>query len=177
MMLNRVILVGYAGQQRELRYFKNGKILCKFPIVVYSLSDTSETLLEYIDLELWNQTAKLAAQYVPKGREIAIVGSLKFSTWKDRKTGKSRESAIVLVSQLHLLGTFMKFAKHFTEQVDINEYKESYQDIDYQDYQDDLYEDCHQPYDEYDTSIECGYSDDIDYGYLDDLNNIYEHLY
>jgi single-strand DNA-binding protein len=176
-MLNRVILVGYAGQQPQLRYFKSGKILCKFPIVVQSFSDTGETVLEYIDLELWNQTAKLAAEYIPKGREIGIVGSLKFSTWKDRKTGQPRESAIVLVSQLHLLGTFMKVAKHFTEQVDINEYKESYKDSDYQDYQEDLYEDYYQPYDRYDTSIECGYSDEMDYGYLDDLNNIYEHLY
>jgi single-strand DNA-binding protein len=177
MILNRVVLVGYADRQPQLRYFKSGKILCKFPIVVQSFSDTGETVLECIDLELWNETAKVAAQYVPKGREISIIGSLKFSTWKDRKTGKPRESAIVLVNQLHLLGTFMKVGKHFTEQVDINEYKESYKDSEDRDYQEDLYEDCYQTYDEYDTSIECGYSDDMDYGYLDDLDNIYEHLY
>ena len=177
MILNRVVLIGYAGQQPQLRYFKSGKILCKLPIVVQPFSDTGETLLECIDLELWNKTAKVAAQYVPKGREISIIGSLKCSNWKNRKTGKPRQSAIVIVSQLHLLGSVMKVAKHFTEQVNTNDYKEYYEDSDRQDYQEDLYEDYSQPCDEYDTSIECGYLDDMDYGYLDDLDNIYEHLY
>lgn len=164
-MLNTVILVGYAGKQPELCYFNSGKILCKFPIVVQSSSNTGETLLEYIDLELWNKTAKVAAQYVPKGREIGIIGSLKFSNWKDRRTGKVRQSPTILVSQIHLLGSGTKVSKSFHEQGYANNYEENYEDFSYQQ---DLYEDYYQPYDKYDTSI--------DYGYLNDLDNIYEYL-
>jgi single-strand DNA-binding protein len=165
MMLNTVILVGYAGKQPELRYFKSGKILCKFPIVVQSSSNTTETLLEYIDLELWNKTAKVAAQYVPKGREIGIIGSLKFSNWEDRRTGKSRQSPIILVNQIHLLGTVTEASKCLSKKFNTKNYEEDHEDFYYQE---DIYEDSYQPYNRYDNST--------DYGYLNDLDNIYEYL-
>ncbi|BAY86365.1 single-strand DNA-binding protein [Calothrix parasitica NIES-267] len=161
-----MILVGYAAQQPELRYFDSGKILCKFPIIIQSLSDAGKNSLESIDLELWD----IAAQYIPKGREIGIVGSLKFYNWKDRKTGTLRQSTTVLVSQLHLLGAFMKV----NDQVDINDNEEY--NIDY-DYQEDYYEDCYSPYEEHDDSMEWDCWNDMDYGYLDDLHDVYEHLH
>ena len=104
MTINTVNLVGYAGQHPDVRYFENGKILCKFPVVVESGSANGETLLESIDLEIWNETAEIAAKYVPKGRLIGITGSLKFSSWLDRKTGQARSQPVILVDQIHLLG-------------------------------------------------------------------------
>ncbi len=47
-MLNTVTLVGYAGKQPEVHYFKSGKILCKFPVVVNSCGNSGETLLRHI---------------------------------------------------------------------------------------------------------------------------------
>lgn len=104
MTINTVNLVGYAGQHPDVRYFKSGKVLCKFSIVVESSRDNGKALVESIDLELWNKTAEIAARYVPRGRLMGITGALKFSNWIDRKTGKAKNQPVILVNQIYLLG-------------------------------------------------------------------------
>lgn len=170
MTLNRVVLIGYAGQKPELLYLNSGKILCKFPIIVESLDHNGKELLESIDLELWDKTAKVAEQYVPKGREIGIIGSLKFSSWKDRKTGILRQSQTILVNQLHLLGAFMKFDEEFYKSNNIVDNE----DFDYYEYPEYLYETDYEPHDRYE---DFGIVNDTDYGYLEDCHNISEYIY
>lgn len=174
MTINTVNLIGYVGKHPELLYFQSGKVLCKFHIFIESNNNSnSETVLEQIDLELWNKTAEIAAKYAPQGRFIGINGSLKFSNWRD-KFGRNRQQAIVLVNQIYLLGskqytftneppTNFVLTKYFNE----NEYE-------YDDH------DSYYPEDnEYDNSMDFSHFDDdsMDCGYLVDMDDAYEHLY
>jgi single-strand DNA-binding protein len=47
----------------------------------------------------------VAANYVRKGSQIGIKGSLKFDTWNDRNTGVARSTPVIRVDQLDLLGS------------------------------------------------------------------------
>ena len=181
MTINTVNLVGYAGQHPDVRYFENGKILCKFPVVVESGSANGQTLLESIDLEIWNETAEIAAKYVPKGRLIGITGSLKFSSWLDRKTGQARSQPVILVDQIHLLGAKLdtqplpastqkgnQNSESFARPGYRNSHQEYYDDYEHAEDPDQNYYSEYEEYEEYDTSM--------DYGYLDDMDNVYDHF-
>lgn len=54
---------------------------------------------------MWGKTAQVAGDYVRKGKQIAVKGSLKFDTWSDRTTGANRSTPVILVDQLQLLGS------------------------------------------------------------------------
>ncbi len=60
---------------------------------------------DWFNLELWGKTAEVAANYVTKGKQIAVKGSLKFDTWSDRNTGATRSSPVIQVDRMELLGS------------------------------------------------------------------------
>ncbi|MBD2458513.1 single-stranded DNA-binding protein [Nostoc sp. FACHB-87] len=60
---------------------------------------------DWFELELWGKTAEVAGNYVRKGKQIAVKGSLKFDSWNDRQTGVSRSKPVIVVDQLDLLGS------------------------------------------------------------------------
>ena len=60
---------------------------------------------DWFELELWDKTAEIAANYVKKGGLIGIKGSLKLDTWSDRNTGANRSKPVIRVEKLDLLGS------------------------------------------------------------------------
>jgi single-strand DNA-binding protein len=104
MSLNVVNLVGRAGADPEVRYFEQGSVLCKLPLAVDRRSRNSEQP-DWFNLEIWGKTAEVAADYVRKGKLIAIQGSLKIETWSDRNTGATRSRPVIRVDRLELLGS------------------------------------------------------------------------
>jgi single-strand DNA-binding protein len=60
---------------------------------------------DWFNLELWGKTAEVAGNYVRKGKQIGVKGSLRFDSWSDRQTGVNRSNPIIHVEQLELLGS------------------------------------------------------------------------
>lgn len=104
MSLNVVTLVGRAGRDPEVKYFESGKVVCNFTLAVNRRSRKSDEP-DWFDLELWDKTAEIAANYVKKGKLIGIKGSLKFDYWQDRNTGASRSKPVIRVEDLQLLSS------------------------------------------------------------------------
>jgi single-strand DNA-binding protein len=105
MSLNKVNLVGRAGRDPEVKYFESGKVVCNFTIAVNRRSSNRDEPPDWFDLEVWDKTAEIAANYVKKGSLIGITGSLKFDRWQDRNTGEERQKPVIRVDQLDLLGS------------------------------------------------------------------------
>ncbi|BAQ66101.1 single-stranded DNA-binding protein [Geminocystis sp. NIES-3709] len=103
MTLNIVHLVGRAGSNPEIRYFDSGKILCKFNIAVNRRKKDEQP--DWFELEIWDKTAEIAANYVKKGSLVGIQGSLKIDTWNDRNSGDKRSKPLIRVNNLDLLGS------------------------------------------------------------------------
>ena len=57
------------------------------------------------NLEIWDKTSEVSANYVKKGRLIAVQGSLKIEKWTDRNTNAERSKPVINVSRLDLLGS------------------------------------------------------------------------
>lgn len=104
MSLNVVTLVGRVGGDPDVKYFESGSVVCNLTLAVKRLSRNADQP-DWFNLELWGQTAEVAANYVRKGSLIGVTGSLKLDTWKDRSTGASRSKPVIRVERMELLGS------------------------------------------------------------------------
>ncbi len=97
-------LVGRVGGDPDVKYFESGTVLCKLTLAVNRRSKNSDQP-DWFTLEIWGKTAQVAADYVRKGSQIGVTGSLKFDRWQDRSTGANRSMPVIRVDQLDLLGS------------------------------------------------------------------------
>lgn len=104
MNLNVVNLVGRAGSDAEARWFESGAVKCTVNIAV-NRPTSRDDQPDWFSLEMWDKTAKVAADWVKKGSLIGIQGSLRIETWTDRNTGAPRSKPVIRVSRLDLLGS------------------------------------------------------------------------
>jgi single-strand DNA-binding protein len=105
--VNKVILLGNLGSDPEVRHLENGSAVARFNIA------TSENYTnrngerveqtEWHRIELWDNLAKIAEQYLKKGNTVYIEGKLRTETWTD-KEGKQREGKTVRANTMQLVG-------------------------------------------------------------------------
>lgn len=103
MSLNVVTLIGRVGNDPDVKFFESGSVKCKLTLAVNRRRKEDQP--DWFNLELWGKTAQVAADYVTKGKQIAVKGALKFDSWTDRNSGANRSSPVILVDQLELLGS------------------------------------------------------------------------
>lgn len=101
--MNQIILIGRAGRDPEAKFFESGSCVAKFTLAVSGFSRDDEP--EWFSVEAWGKTAQVVADYVRKGSQVAIVGSMKTEKWTDRTSGQERSRQIVKVGRLELLGS------------------------------------------------------------------------
>ena len=97
-------LVGRVGGDPDVKYFESGTVKCKLTLAVRRRSRNNDEP-DWFTLEIWGKTAQIAADYVRKGAQIGVKGSLKFDRWQDRSTGANRSMPVIRVDQLDLLGS------------------------------------------------------------------------
>ena len=94
--MNKVILTGNLGGDIELRRIKDDKAVAEVNLAVAAGFGAQKKTL-WIGLTLWDKQAENAAQYLSKGRKIAIVGRLDQDEWEDKDSGKKRTKTRVVV--------------------------------------------------------------------------------
>jgi single-strand DNA-binding protein len=101
-MLNRVILIGRLGRDPEMRYTPSGIPVTSFSIAVHrpmAPNAQGEHETDWIDIVAWRQNAEFAANYLTKGRLVAVEGRLQIRSWT-AQDGTKRKSAEVVADQL-----------------------------------------------------------------------------
>jgi len=101
-MLNRVILIGRLTADPELRYTGSGIPVANFRLAVdRSFSSSSgERQTDFINIVAWRQRAEFAANYLTKGRLVAVDGRLQIREWTTQD-GQRRRTAEVVADELH----------------------------------------------------------------------------
>ena len=59
----------------------------------------------YFDVTVWGAQGENCAQYLSKGRPVAIDGRLEWREWEDRETGKKRQSVDIIADSVQFLGS------------------------------------------------------------------------
>jgi single-strand DNA-binding protein len=105
MTVNLVNLVGRVGGDPDLKVFDSGNMKCRLTLAVNRRSKNKDEPPDWFNLELWGQTAQIAADYVRKGSLIGVSGALKLDYWQDRSTGADRSSPTIRVERMEFLGS------------------------------------------------------------------------
>ena len=102
-MLNRVILIGRLVKEPELRYTPSGVAVAKFTLAVdrRQVKDR-EKETDFIDIVVWQKQAETCANYLGKGRLVAVEGRLQIRSYDDNQ-GIRRKAAEVVAETVRFL--------------------------------------------------------------------------
>ena len=101
--MNKIILIGRTTADPSLIYTRTGKAVSKVTIAVdrkYKNS-SGEKETDFIPLVIWGKLAEIVAQYVKKGKKIAVEGELQIRTYD--KDGERRYMTEVICSDVEFL--------------------------------------------------------------------------
>lgn len=96
-MLNCVVLIGRMVADPELKYTPNGVAVCSFRIAVdrWAKSETGEKQADFIDIVAWRHSAEFAANYLSKGRLVAVQGRMQTRSWVQQDGQKRSKIEVV----------------------------------------------------------------------------------
>src|SRR5882757_4484784 len=106
--INKVILVGNIGKDPETRYMPNGKAVTNFSVATSEAwtdkqSGDKQERTEWHNVVLFEKLAEIAAEYLRKGSQVYIEGSLRTRKWQD-KEGRDRYTTEVIASDMQMIG-------------------------------------------------------------------------
>ncbi len=103
--INHVVLVGRLTRDAELKYTNTGFAVAKFSIAVNERRKKDDQWVEdvsFFDAVAWGRMAEALAQYLVKGKQIAVQGQLRQNRWE--QDGQSRSKVEVNCATIQLLG-------------------------------------------------------------------------
>src|SRR5437763_11712035 len=107
--INRVVLVGNLTRDPEIRQTPSGTSVCSLRIAVNSQRrDDSGQWADkpnYFSISVFGNQAESCAQYLSKGRPVAIDGRLEWREWEAKDGGGKRESVEVVADSVQFLGS------------------------------------------------------------------------
>lgn len=98
MECNKIILIGNLTRDVEVRTTPSGSMVAKIGMASNRKSGQSEEVL-YIDVEAWNKTAELCAQYLRKGSQVLVEGRLKLDTYQTQQ-GENRSKIFIVADRV-----------------------------------------------------------------------------
>ena len=103
--VNKLILVGHAGRDPEIRELKDGTKVANLPLATNrrrrSGEDDGEERTDWHRLVLWEGLAELAENYISSGDRLYVEGRLEYGTYE--RDGVTVQSSDVRVRELVLL--------------------------------------------------------------------------
>ena len=106
MNINRVVLTGNLTRDPELRATTGGTSVCKLGIAVNTRRKGSDGQWEekpnFFRVTVFGRQAESCANYLKKGRAVAIDGRLEWSSWET--DGQKRESIDIIADSVQFLG-------------------------------------------------------------------------
>jgi single-strand DNA-binding protein len=108
MSVNKVILVGRLGKDPETRYTSGGQAVCHFTLATDETykdkSGERQKHTEWHRITVWGKQAEIAQQYLKKGSQIYVEGSIRSSEYTD-KEGQKKTSFEINASNFRMLGS------------------------------------------------------------------------
>src|SRR4051794_29154166 len=106
--INRVVITGNLTRDPELRSTGSGTSVCSLRIASNSRTkDGSGNWVDkpnYFDVTVWGAQGENCAQYLAKGRPVAVDGRLNWREWQDQQ-GNKRQSIDIIADSVQFLGS------------------------------------------------------------------------
>jgi len=105
--INRVVLVGNLTKDPELRHTPSGMAVCSLRLAVNTRrkDDAGQWADKpnYFDVVVWGQQGENCAQYLAKGRPVAVDGRLEWREW-EAQDGAKRQAVEIVADSVQFLG-------------------------------------------------------------------------
>ena len=107
MSVNKVILIGNLGRDPEVRFTSNGRAVARFSIATTDVWKDAEgnrqERTEWHNIVVWGKQGETCAQYLAKGRQVYVEGSIRNSSYDD-KSGNKRYVTEIVAQRVRFLG-------------------------------------------------------------------------
>ena len=101
--MNKVILIGRLTKDPELNFAAGtGTAVTRFTLAVTRPFKKDET--DFINCIAFNKRAEAIAQYLTKGRQLAVTGSIRTGSY-DAKDGTKRYTTDIVVDSFEFIGS------------------------------------------------------------------------
>jgi len=102
--MNHIVLIGRLVADPETRYTQSGIAVCNFRLAVDRKfkNQSGEREADFINCVAWRKAGEIIGQYMSKGSQIGVQGSLQSRNWED-KDGNKRTSFEVQVEEFKFL--------------------------------------------------------------------------
>jgi single-strand DNA-binding protein len=106
--INVVVVTGNLTRDPELRSTGSGTSVCSLRIAVNTRRKGSDGNWEdkpnYFDVTVWGAQGENCANYLSKGRPVAIEGRLEWREW-ETKEGQKRQNVEIIANSVQFLGS------------------------------------------------------------------------
>src|SRR5215472_15543125 len=106
--LNKVILVGRLGRDPEIKYTPSGAPVAKFSLatdeVFKDRAGEQQRRTEWHNIVAWNKLAEICGEYLTKGKQVYIEGSIRSRQWEDQ-SGNKRTAYDIVARDMKMLGS------------------------------------------------------------------------
>jgi single-strand DNA-binding protein len=99
--VNKVILIGNATRDAELRHTRNGKAVSSLRLATNrQIKGEEET--QFHTIVCWDRLAETTAEYVKKGDSLYVEGRLQYRAYQDEE-GKERGTCEIVADDVQFL--------------------------------------------------------------------------
>ena len=107
MSLNKVMLIGNLGKDPELRFTPSGRAVARFSVATSDQwtdqQGQKQERTEWHNVVVWGKQAETCGQYLSKGRQVFIEGSVRSRQYDD-KEGQKRYITEIVAQRVQFLG-------------------------------------------------------------------------
>lgn len=113
-IINKVVLLGRLTKDPELRYAAgSGTAVCRFTVAITRQFKKDET--DFINCVAFGKTGETIVQYITKGRQIAVTGSIRTGSYESN-SGEKRYTTDVIVETFEFVESKKKETNEFDKQ-------------------------------------------------------------
>lgn len=105
--VNKVILLGNLGRDPELKYTPSGAAVANFTIATNETwkdkDGQKQEHTEWHRIVVWGKLAEICGEYLHKGRQVYVEGSIRTRTYKDRE-GNEKSVTEIKADNMVMIG-------------------------------------------------------------------------
>ena len=97
--INKDMLIGYVGQDPEIKYTPSGFIVSTFSLATneqwLDLEKNKKEHTEWHNIVAWDKLAECTKDYIKKGQRIYIEGRIHSQSWVDKNNKRQKKYEII----------------------------------------------------------------------------------